>query len=158
MDIVWRIDKEPIPENIRIKNWDKNQRKDKPFFEADETFLNRFYFMSLGSEITILYPRDIEEVLDDFEAVYKESDVKKYIISPMILLNVAYDFYQIQLTKENLQALQEADIEPSHDYTLAEAEAGEVKWLNMLGNRINFDGYLDLRTATGGGYEIQFVS
>ena len=113
--IEWTID------DKNIKNIPNNR-------EESETFINRFWLLNLGNNVTLSFPIDLYEELPNIVRTYTTDQY----FTPYDILKLIYDFYQEKITLEELEMqIDEAENPYAEDYD--EFDLGDVRRADLLG-------------------------
>lgn len=139
-DLSWRISNQPNPRTIiNVKDSNSTGMLSK-IANSPERLKNQYWLLNLGNEITIQYPIDRYDELELYGKTYKAPEGKYF--TPHQVLTLVYNFYQEKITPDELEDLQEAEVEYSDDFTTEQAERGEVKRIDLMGDRQFFEGFV----------------
>ena len=143
--ISWVIYNPPTNTNVRhISDGTKNIKN------AKEAVKNQYWLLELGKDITLEFPVDRYGELDYVKRRYTSD--KEF--TPAKVLQLVYDFYQEPITREELEMMQEEDIEFAEDHELEDAEKGNVKRIDFMGDLQFFEGF----TKEGDVYNLSLGS
>jgi hypothetical protein len=126
---------------LNIIDWDVNTDTVRRFmsnsylFESQRSSELKFWLLNLGTEMTLVLPRDRYEELELFRIPISAATYGVPYFTPQLILNIVYQFYQEPITVEELRLQKEIENPYAEDYTEAQAEQGKITRLDLIGQR-----------------------
>lgn len=141
----WRIELLPTPKNVVVRqliNKTNQTYENVKISKASEEVKHQYWLLNVGTKINISYPIDRYEELVNEVREYDASNFNLKYFTPHQVLNLVYNFYQEKITGDQLEDLQEAEVEYADDFTVEQAESGEVRRVNLMGSLTCFEGFV----------------
>lgn len=109
-------------------NWNLRDDDFETLGEGTERYHNNFWMLNLGKEITLVFPIDPYDELDDIKRKYKSETY----FTPAKVLKLIYDFYQEPVSQKEFE--EQIDNPFAQDYNID--ELGKVLRIDLLGRNV----------------------
>ncbi len=105
--------------------------------DSSEFTKNNYWLSNLGNKIKIGF--DIDRY-SDLPEIVREYRTDKYF-TPAQIIDIVRKFYSEKISPKELQEQIDIDNPEAEDYTMEEAQNGEVSRLDLLGGKHYFEGF-----------------